>query len=67
MTASEAPRPGSAEPKDDELHRRFREALDRKRNRGTVGTTGSSDDQSAKAHGTTGPAKQLRTFRRKSG
>jgi Family of unknown function (DUF5302) len=55
------------EAQDDELHRRFREALDRKRNRSTSGAAGSGEDQGAKSHGTTGPAKQQRTFRRKSG
>ena len=55
------------EKQNDELHRRFREALDRKRNRATDGVDGSGEDQSGKPHGSTGPAKQQRTFRRKSG
>jgi Family of unknown function (DUF5302) len=56
-----------SESKDDELHRRFREALDRKKSRSTAGSGGAGDDQTAKPHGTSGPAKQQRTFRRKSG
>jgi hypothetical protein len=66
---SQQPQPSEAPSnrEDDELHRRFREALDRKRNRNTAGSAGSGDDQGAKPHGTTGPAKQQRTFRRKSG
>ena len=68
MTSPQSSEPSKApEPEDDELHRRFREALDRKRNRSAVGGAGSGDDQGAKPHGTTGPAKQQRTFRRKSG
>jgi Family of unknown function (DUF5302) len=64
MTAMTSPQ----EPeKQDELHRRFREALDRKRKRSSGGASGSTEDQSGKPHGTTGPAKQQRTFRRKSG
>jgi hypothetical protein len=55
------------EHKDDELHRRFREALDRKRKSGAAGGGASGDEQGGKPHGTTGPAKQQRTFRRKSG
>jgi Family of unknown function (DUF5302) len=69
MTTPEPSEPTPPQPPDhdDEVHRRFKEALDRKRNRSTMGATGSGEDQGAKSHGTTGPAKQLRTFRRKSG
>ena len=55
------------EHKDDELHRRFREALDRKRKDASTGGAASGDEQGGKLHGSTGPAKQQRTFRRKSG
>jgi Family of unknown function (DUF5302) len=68
MTSPEPPTPTPPESQDDDdLHRRFREALDRKRNRGTAPDSGTGDDSGSKSHGTTGPAKHQRTFRRKSG
>jgi hypothetical protein len=56
-----------AEAKDD-VKRRFREALDRKRGRSAdAAATGESGDH-AKVHGGAhGPAAQQRQFRRKSG
>ena len=51
----------------DEVRRRFKEALERKHG----GPAGSSAEDGARKgpslHSSTGPAKQQRTFRRKSG
>jgi hypothetical protein len=55
-----------ARPEIDEVKRKFREALDRKR-----GTHASANAESAqdtgKVHGSHGPAASRRSFRRKSG
>lgn len=51
----------------DDVRRRFAQALERKRSRNAPGQPGVGDEQSGKAHGSSGPAKQQRTFRRKSG
>ena len=61
-----AGRPGKATPAD-EVQFQFREALERKRAReaGTAGAPGRQDAE--KIHGTHGPARNRRSFRRKSG
>lgn len=68
MTATESgpddPR-GEADP-DDELKRKFREALERKRQAHTAGGGGGNKGGS-KIHGVHGPAAHRRSFRRKSG
>ena len=58
--AGEAP----AQPDLDEMKRKFREALERKR-----GTHASAQgaDHTGKVHGSHGPAASRRSFRRKSG
>jgi hypothetical protein len=50
---------------DDDLHRKFREALDHKKS-GSSGTSRSKGD-GGKPHAQAGPAHQQRMFRRKSG
>lgn len=66
---SEAPATAASSQPDapeDDLKRRFREALDRKRgqHQDGVGADGRGD---SKIHGAHGPAKSKRSFRRKSG
>jgi hypothetical protein len=61
--AKEAPETAPAD--EDELHRKFREALEHKHGGG--GTGGKPTGDSGKAHGASGPAQQQRMFRRKSG
>ena len=51
---------------DDELKRKFREALERKRQAQSSAGGGSGKGDS-KIHGTHGPAAHRRSFRRKSG
>jgi Family of unknown function (DUF5302) len=60
----------TTEPTDDardDVKRRFREALDRKRGRSADAATGADGADHAKVHGTHGPAQHQRQFRRKSG
>lgn len=58
-------------PADDELKRRFREALERKNSGGSTGSRSDNDadndNSGPKAHDGHSPAKSQRTFRRKSG
>jgi hypothetical protein len=56
--------PPSAESDIDEVKRKFREALDRKRN-AHASAEGAHD--TGKVHGSHGPAVSRRSFRRKSG
>ena len=56
--------PSGAEADFDELKRKFREALDRKRDN-HASAEGAQD--SSKVHGSHGPAVSRRSFRRKSG
>jgi hypothetical protein len=52
---------------EDEAKRKFREALDRKRAQtAATGRAGPGQD-TGKIHGTHGPARRKRSFRRKSG
>jgi Family of unknown function (DUF5302) len=53
-------------PDMDEVKRKFREALDRKREIHAEGSTGGSRDP-GKIHDAHGPARSRRDFRRKSG
>jgi hypothetical protein len=53
-------------PDIDEVKRKFREALDRKREVHAEGSTGAGRD-SNKIHDAHGPARSRRDFRRKSG
>jgi hypothetical protein len=52
---------------DDELKRKFREALERKRNTQADGNAGGQGPDRSKVHGVHGPAGNRRSFRRKSG
>jgi hypothetical protein len=55
---------GSAPSELDEMKRKFREALDRKRN---AHATAEGVHDTGKVHGSHGPAVSRRSFRRKSG
>jgi Family of unknown function (DUF5302) len=57
---------GEAKPDIDEVKRKFREALDRKRQIHAEGSDQGGRDAS-KIHGAHGPAGNRRSFRRKSG
>jgi hypothetical protein len=62
--AAAKPEPKGA---DEEAKRKFREALERKRRQQEDHGAGTAGPDSSKFHGTHGPAKSQRTFRRKSG
>jgi Family of unknown function (DUF5302) len=64
---SEAPdEPDTAKPDLDEVKRKFREALERKRGaHGSANAEGAQD--TGKVHGSHGPVSTRRSFRRKSG
>lgn len=51
----------------DELKRKFREALDRKRAQQAEQAGGQQGSSAGKIHGSHGPAASRRSFRRKSG
>jgi hypothetical protein len=65
--APEPSEPGEASDPSDDLKRRFREALERKRGRETEANSGDDAKDQSKIHGAHGPAKSKRSFRRKSG
>ncbi len=52
---------------EDEMKRRFREALERKQQKNTAGNGSASGKDPSKAHAAHGPAASRRSFRRKSG
>jgi hypothetical protein len=56
----------TAKPDIDEVKRKFREALERKRGTHTSGNAEGAQD-TGKVHGSHGPASTRRSFRRKSG
>jgi hypothetical protein len=58
------PEPESSE---DELKRKFREALERKKLAQTDASAGGKGKNSSKIHGAHGPVGGKRSFRRKSG
>lgn len=60
--------PAKSEPDehDDEVKRKFREALERKRQQ-QADQSGAGEGKGQKIHGTHGPAHTQRTFRRRSG
>ncbi|MEV0220989.1 DUF5302 domain-containing protein [Streptomyces sp. NPDC050704] len=79
MTAESAPQEGS-EPTDveepapatdddgqDDLKRKFREALERKRGKQADAAAQAGNTDASKIRGTHGPAASQRSFRRKSG
>lgn len=61
----ETPAPAEAEPPQDDVRARFREAL--KRKQAKTKARENHADGSSKIHETHGPAAGRRTFRRKSG
>ncbi|MEV4095421.1 DUF5302 domain-containing protein [Streptosporangium saharense] len=61
------PGPEGSENTDDELRRRFREALERKRSAQADAASGGRGKGSSKIHGAHGPVAGKRSFRRKSG
>jgi hypothetical protein len=54
-------------PEEDDVKRKFREALERKRNQNAAGGSGSGGQDHNKIHGAHGRAGGQREFRRKSG
>jgi hypothetical protein len=52
---------------EDELKRKFREALERKRGKEAESNAGRGGKNTGKVHGAHGPARSRRSFRRKSG
>ncbi len=61
----QAPEAGAS--RDDDVKRKFREALERKRARETDAGDGRRGKDAGKIHGAHGPARTRRSFRRKSG
>ncbi|MFD0470826.1 DUF5302 domain-containing protein [Nonomuraea thailandensis] len=64
---ADTPEPEVSETPEDELKRKFREALDRKRNQQAGSGAGGRGGDPSKIHGAHGPAASKRSFRRKSG
>ncbi|GAA0915564.1 DUF5302 domain-containing protein [Nonomuraea longicatena] len=64
---AESPEPEVSETPEDEMKRKFREALDRKRNQNADAGAGGRGSDHSKIHGAHGPAANKRSFRRKSG
>jgi hypothetical protein len=62
--AAAAPEPEGSE---DEVKRKFREALDRKREKQAEHSGGRGGKNAGKVNGAHGPAGNRRSFRRKSG
>ena len=60
-------RPGDGADAEDEARRKFREALERKRAKEAGTGRGRGGKDTGKIHGAHGPARQRRSFRRKSG
>jgi hypothetical protein len=58
---------GEPDPGDDDLKRKFREALERKRAQHAEQGTDRRGTGQGKIHGPHGPAPSRRSFRRKSG
>ena len=52
---------------EDEVKRRFREALERKQGKNAAGNGAASGKDPSKVHSAHGPAGSRRSFRRKSG
>jgi hypothetical protein len=63
--AAEPEAAGKADADFDDMKRKFREALERKRGGQTANAEGAQD--TGKVHGSHGPAPTRRSFRRKSG
>jgi uncharacterized protein DUF5302 len=67
QVAGDQPADDRAKPDLDEVKRKFRAALDRKREVNAGDGSDSSDRGAGKIHGAHGPAAGRRSFRRKSG
>ncbi len=52
---------------EDDMRRKFREALERKQHQHAAGTAEGDDKDQSKVHEAHGPASSRRSFRRKSG
>jgi hypothetical protein len=52
---------------EEEMKRRFREALERKRAKQADANAGRGGPDASKVHGAHGPARSRRSFRRKTG
>jgi hypothetical protein len=59
--------PETPDEPEDELKRKFREALERKRRAQADANAAGQGKESSKVRGTHGPAASRRSFRRKSG
>lgn len=64
---AETPEPEVSETPEDEMKRKFREALERKRNQQADSAADGRGVDPSKIHGAHGPAASKRSFRRKSG
>ena len=65
--ASPAPEPAAEPEPEDDVRKRFREALDRKRGDHADRAAAGEGRDPSKIHGAHGPARSRRSFRRKSG
>jgi hypothetical protein len=65
--AAEAGAPGEQPGELDDVKRKFREALDRKKQASAKDSASASARAAGKAHAAGGPASSRRQFRRKSG
>jgi len=54
-------------PEEDDVRRKYREVLDRKRQQQAKGNASDEGKDPSKIHGAHGPASTRRSFRRKSG
>ncbi|WP_171166678.1 DUF5302 domain-containing protein [Streptomyces sp. I05A-00742] len=66
-TAGEQGGPDAGGAAENDVKRKFREALDRKRGKPGEGAAGARGRDGSKIHGTHGKAGGQRSFRRKSG
>jgi Family of unknown function (DUF5302) len=66
-TGPEPDRPTDPEGPEDEMKRKFREALEHKRATETDTTGGRGGKDTGKVHGAHGPARSRRSFRRRGG
>jgi hypothetical protein len=64
---AESPEPEVSETPEDEMKRKFREALERKRTQHADTSASGKGTDASKIHGAHGPAASKRSFRRKSG
>lgn len=67
MAAAASEEPEGPEPAEDDVKRRFREALERKHAQHADANADNHERGSAKIRSTHGPARNRRSFRRKSG